>query len=1426
IKTLERMYSETFLQTIYLALLLKREVALDDLAACQQSTLWKRRSIDVDITAFLHSQDVARISRDSEWQAQDRQSLQDKFTELLGESFTPLPQNVDPVQGRYFYCKLTPDRRSELEICLQLAQNPLFINLQCSVEVVDGKLGHEKRLNMPIDQLPLSLERLCEQAGIPWRPPTDHFEPLTNVRVIMHINCMYLPDPALASEGAAAPETPGEDKVLETKPDKQQLESRSARLFQKTMSLSSLVTNAFDPTAVNGTNPDMLPSAVIAKQHINAQMATLQGLPHDQLELVRHCHRRFVRFIAQETLYALRDIRPVTAPLLSQVWHTIATTVDDEVPSDKFEFSHNKLELKFLIATPDMGRRQHALALVMSELLKQDGVHAEYPLGRLNELDGIVYMRDVRSRSDRIQAKARIRARALSDAAASGESPRRQPTAAVDLSDAIPSWFLIKPTAEKDAVRILTHNYSIVTNEAADNVLAATRQLLMVALKAANTRLLLEEMAETHRFPDQLVLPDAARANTASAAAVAAAAASSSRLGSFTDTQTVRDEAAAQKHSGGDRAPKGTSQRDMHTAGSAAALPGPAPVVTSGADGTAAAHPAGRAPGTGDPYDIASVLKPYIPDNPNFYACEEQFHSTFPLHPRVSPNKAAQAVLASGLMNNRLVNQRNMFFVRDNDSIFYALLTIDRVPYVNPFGATSGPGSSASRQSGSVTSAPTPTIDAASPACAPEGTGAHTVATTSPDPTAFLQHAVSAAQLVAAPAEAAGTALTPNMPRRPSVVPGTPSRLMTELPMAEDTDGTFATGSGAPTTPRSGRPELIFNSAHRYSVTEAMAPPPSTGTAPGSPSARYFMSSLTNLEHERWNAHGSEPHSPVVSTSSSGAHMPDTAVAMQNYYRLPHTVSITSMPVFDNFALTDVIPAIHAEEKTVPCLVLHLYGVDRPRREMTRGLVKQIGERITVNVTMPEMSDMLLRRVALNDHDMNFLFPQCNPEPTILYLPLPRFVHDLDRLLLHMRQAFGQIVSPFPTSDFLAKAVRRTFLHLRRQHTDDEDEGKSDGIAIEGRVPSALRNDLSHIMDGWEHDRQTPRRVPVERMTFLYNFSMKGVTPTPEMTDIGTGIAIIAALPLTRERVLSKGVWERLPPPAVDLAAGSARLDAQTPIFDDALMISTVRRPSLTPHPHQATSLSNSGVTGDPAQDGAVSPLQRQPQQAQRRVSRTSSPASPTQAQAATLANGNPVPAAEPSHDDAAAAPTPLPASEAAELFNEYLRQFQAARRHLRVDSSEFCNLTELMDEQVAEFSGEPVLAITLWSNASVRLDRLSAHVSRVYWNALGDYVSEQVLYPILSSGWGHAVDPEIRLPDPYTDLDACIEYPSGARERTRPAGVAVKLGAEPVGEQDATQVHLALLRTRAIQLPKAPSTFTESSKRQVHAMEIARQMA
>ncbi|KAJ2852756.1 hypothetical protein IWW36_000113 [Coemansia brasiliensis] len=1288
IKRLERMYSETYLQTIYLALLLKRDVAVDDLVACQQSTLWKRRTIDVDITAFLHSQDVARISRDSEWQAQDRQSLQDKFSELLCESFTPLAYDVDPAQGRYYFCRTARDQRSELEICLQLAQNPLFINLQCSLEVLAADGGHEKRLNMPMDGLPLSLARLCEQAGIPWRPPTDHFEPLSNVRAIMHVNCLYLPDDSQDTSNEES--APTGESLLETKPDKQQLSSWSTRLFQKTMSLSSLVTKEFDPTALSGApvDPNRLPSAEIAKQHTNAQMATLQGLPHDQLALVRHCHRRVVRFIAQETLHALRDIRPATVPLLNQVWHTIATTVDDEVPSDKFEFSHNRIDLKFLISSPDSTRLRHAMDLVMAELLRQEDERVEHPIGRLRQLGGILYMRDIRSRSDRMRARTRDHEQTFSDSIVTADGKI--------IDHAIPSWFLIRPTAALDGVRILTHNYSAVTTEAADNVLAATRQLLMVALKAANTRLLLEQMAESHKFPDQLVLPDAARN------------AAASRMGSHAEIQSDISLVQHQRQEGSKVSPSLSA-----ATGSSKAL--------------------------GDPYDIASVLKPYIPDNPDFYVCPEQFHSTFRLHPRISPNKAVQAVLASGMMNNRLVNQRNMFFVRDGDSIFYALLTIDRIPHINPFG-TSESASSTSRHSSSVTSAFTPTIDA--------------------------------------PAQ-----------------------------------GTFADAvSTAPhTTPLS---ELFFGTAQRYSVAE--------DTAPSSPSTRYIPS-LTNVDHSQWQAHGGEPHSPHMASTSALISDPVISAAYGSH-RLPHTVSITSMPVFDNYSLSDAIPAIHAEEKTVPCIVLHIYGVDRPRREMTQSLVQQIGERITVNVTMPEMSDMLLRRIALNDHDMNFLFPYCSPEPTILYLPLPSFVHNLNRLIQHMRQVFGDIVSPFPASDFLAKAIRRSFVHLRKHHSEanDSDEGGKDHITIGDLVPLALRNDLSRIMDGWEYDRQTPRRVPVERMTFLYNFyTRSGSAPPPEMNDIGTGIAIIGVMPLTKERVLSKGIWEKLP--AADPMLIPPRADGQTPVFDDALMISTVRRSSLAPLPRNTASPVSPGLNGD----NPLSPTQRHAQMPTRRASCMSSPVSPNPAASST--NGSPRPAGpnQALITEANEQQSALPPSKIAELFSEYLRQFKDARQHLRVDNSEFSNLTELMDEQVEEFAGKPVLAVTLWSNASVRLDRLSAYVSRVYWNALGDYVSEQILYPILSAGWGHSSSPTIKLPDPYVTLNDMVDYPEESHGNTQSTTVTVNLSTKAVtGVDAAAQAHMALLRSRAMDLPRAPSTFTEDSKRQVHAMEIARQMA
>ncbi|KAI9503932.1 hypothetical protein BX070DRAFT_122741 [Coemansia spiralis] len=1384
-------------------------------------------------------------------------------------------------------------------------------------------MGHEKRLNMPIDKLPLSLELLCEHAGIPWRPPTDHFEPLEGVRVILHINCLYLPDEDLLKTTLQEHDVEAVDveltKILQQKPDKRELENRAAQLFQETMSLSSLVDKSFDPVTIvsesGAANKDMdlLPSAVVAKQHINAQMATLKGLPHDQLELVRHCHRRFVRFIAQETLYALRDIIPATVPLLNQVWHTIATTVDEDVPSDKFEFSQNKLDLRFVIDMPDVAKRRHAVQLVMSELLKQDGAQPNYPLGKLEELGGIVYMRDVRSRSARIEASARMRARALSDThyvagARKADGVKEYiNTGPEDLTDAIPSWFLIKPTSNLDGVRILTHNYSIVTNEVADNVLAAIRQRLMVALKAANTRLLLEELAETHRFPDLLVLPDAARAKLLHRSG-------STRLGSqSSDQHTMRDGAisiamqqsynaqssTAQSTTGAavdDRAQRTNWPRDVHS-------PANTPAATSFYPG----------PSSRNPFNIASILKPYIPDSPEFYSCDEQFTHVFPLHPRISPPRAAQAVLASGMMNNRLVNQRNMFFVRDGSSIFYALLTIDRIPYVNPFGInrpSRGPKaaislSSVPGQAATFTS-PLYSTDAIMP-------GAHTIATTSPnatvyesyrngsrtllDPSIFQTSTDTTSSSASASHAQVGGTFGDDIRRRSPLIPpiggtergGFLSHVVSTPAMtSRGMDSIIsASADGAPVSPRIGGSETALMGGNRYSLAEAVTSHHSVSATPESPSNRYLGSLLTNLEESNLAAGSSRrrvadpPRSPVISQRDGSIHaqptsyipQPDEArlplgasdrrlTETQNFEadvggRMTQFLSNVNTPNIDSLAHNDGTAIAHAEERSVPCIVLHIYGVDKPSKEMTKSLVQQIRERITVHVTMPEMSDMLLRRVALNDHDMDFLFPMCNPEPVILYMPLPRFVHDVDKLILYFRQALGEIISPFPPSDLLAKAIRRSFNHLRRRHSDDG--GFRSRTGINTQVPNSLRDDIIRLMDGWEYDQQIPGRVPFEKLVYLYNFYTKSGAPPPEMTDIGTGIAIVAALPLTRERTLPKRIWESLVPQADSSmqqeALGSGgnsglRPETQAQNADDVLTMASdaAHRTSQSSVHRRAASyfmdVVSNALTPNQQQPSNLSPAQQTSKLFQRRASHTPSlhdnqqqQSSHSSSAASLLDDGECSSVSDNSrnsetHGADGARPNnyeatrTIPPSEIAKLFSEYLRQFKEAHAYLRLEASDYANIEELMDNQVKEFEGEQVVAITLWSNASVRLDRLSAYVSRVYWNALGDYVSESILYPILYAGWGDMADPLIKIPDPFADLEPCNSTLSLSGMSSRSKSVLVPLYSKVVEERSAAQARLALLRTRDNSVPRAPSTFTENTKTQMHAMEVARQMA
>ncbi|KAJ2365178.1 hypothetical protein IW150_006281, partial [Coemansia sp. RSA 2607] len=670
---------------------------------------------------------------------------------------------------------------------------------------------------------------------------------------------------------------------------------------------------------------------------------------------------------------------------------------DDEVASDRFEFAHNRIDLQFQITNPERARRRHAMDLLMAELLKHDGVPDGFPLGKLQQLDGIVYMRDVRSRSDRIEARARMRARALSDAhggASDAASDSLGPRAA-DLADAIPSWFLIKPTATLDGVRILTHNYSIITNEVADNVLAETRQLLMVALRAANTRLLLEEMAETHTFPEQLQLPEAAIVQNTGA--------STARLGQhgYPEMQSNLPHQIQQQ-----------SREDVLAGISSS----PSAVTVAGYDkmrrqGTSGHGHAGSVfPSAseadvtdtgGNQFNIASILKPFISGS-ELYSCKEQFTSTFPLHPRISQKTAIQAVLVGGMVNSRLSNCRNMFFVRDGSSLFYAVLTTGRKPYVNPFTDTSLNATPAAANT-AETAGLTGTAEAArnigpwsashaqsaapSPLYMPDHdlSGAHTVATTSPDPSKYIPHTESVSLMHPSASSA--------MRRRSPLVPPVNTSSMFSLTALAGGEGLgpASLDINQPASPRLNlaRNESSFRAGNtgesRFVIGDTLTRNTNMSTTPESPSARYLLSSLTNIETQQQQQQqqsqppGNPIQSPRLYPSAIGGGGGSTSRFQQS-----NSAMLTSQPTFEVQTLNDSGQIGQVEEKTVRCIVLRMYGVDKPSKELTRGLVQQIDECITVHVTMPEMSGNLFRQVQLNDHDMNFLFPMCNPEPTIL----------------------------------------------------------------------------------------------------------------------------------------------------------------------------------------------------------------------------------------------------------------------------------------------------------------------------------------------------------------------------------------------------------------------------------------------------------
>ncbi|KAJ1952008.1 hypothetical protein EC988_003788, partial [Linderina pennispora] len=839
--------------------------------------------------------------------------------------------------------------------------------------------------------------------------------------------------------------------------------------------------------------------------------------------------------------------------------------------------------------------------------------------------------------------------------------------------------------------------------------------------------------------------------------------------------------------------------------------------------------------------------------------------ATFPLQYRTRAKAAIQTVISAGMVNNRIDNRESMFFVRDGQSIFYASLDegilsdtdgtlLDAT--VEPGSAESALPESTAAELGQSTS------DSASQVYAAEalpGSGAHTVATTSPDPSAFTPYGQANAGTFADTGLNASTQAAAGLRKRSPLVPtvnivhqSTSSAALSSL--ATRTEAATPAGSSntafyAGSPRRSTGPDSIFTRGSRRNMPET-APP---SAVPGSPTgSRFMLSSLTNLQGQR--GRNSIPAPSNVSSSS-----PLMPPALSRSPTMPGTSTIRTESQANRSVATvagDTSPvkpqppqSPHEDKRTeelgeasaadvdgpkkggMPCIVLRIYGVEPPREEMTRSLIQQIGELITALVTMPSISDSLVRRVPLNSQDVGILMPHCNPEPTIVYLPLPQFVHDIRNLIAHFRQALGDLMQPFSPSQIALGAVRHTYKHLRQRHYPGE---SVEEIEYGTHVPDVLRDDLVRVMDGWEDDGEPPWTMKLGEMMFMYNFNAKSYhQPAPEKADIGSGVAVVQVLPLNRDRSPSHGIRQTERPAGAHEPAKPAGLGLENVSTPDKQAASRSVSQTSSVHQHHTSHLSLEGAQQVPLMSDTLesqsSPelLVHHHRFAQRRPSHTPSPLA--QSRSGSRTNDTTPPssscssASDTDSDAEQTGPDTLPIEELTRLFGEYLRQFERARGHLKLDPAKSANMNDLMKEQVNEFKNEPVFMVTVWTRATIRLDRLLTYISRVYWTALGDYVSEQILYPVLSSSWASHATPLMSLPDPTVALDHSSSHINAQRPATVYAQIeqAVTDDTKPLG-----QSHTALLHTRDARLPKAPCTFTEASKQQVRAMEVARQMA
>ncbi|KAG0346717.1 hypothetical protein BG004_001013, partial [Podila humilis] len=162
-------------------------------------------------------------------------------------------------------------------------------------------------------------------------------------------------------------------------------------------------------------------------------------------------------------------------------------------------------------------------------------------------------------------------------------------------------------------------------------------------------------------------------------------------------------------------------------------------------------------------------------------------------------------------------------------------------------------------------------------------------------------------------------------------------------------------------------------------------------------------------------------------------------------------------------------------------LVIEVYGVERPGKQVTVDLFSLLENKFYNSVVLSVVSTFLSRNstLKLTQADVDFILPVDRLEPARQILNIPQFINVPYAFLMYLKQNLSLYLSPLTGSDKVSALTR----HYHAQY------GRA--VALTGRIPE--RESRSH-------------HLQIGDFAFFYN-AVQGRTLTAVETQVGIGIA-------------------------------------------------------------------------------------------------------------------------------------------------------------------------------------------------------------------------------------------------------------------------------------------------------------------------------